>query len=500
MKKLISLAIGCVFIFASLVSAKPMKNDRIVELHIPKDATVSFRIMLNAGSQFDPAGKEGLAYLTSRLISEGSTTTDSYEQILAKLFPLAAGFEVSAGKEIASFTGRVHKDNLKEYVELFTRQILAPAFKDEELQRVKQDALNYLQNELKYASDEELGKAVLYGSVFAKTAYAHNDIGTISGLNSITIEDVKAFYKKYYNRNNFILGIGGGYDKKLVDKIWNELQKLPEGKVADAPKIEPAPINGQQLVLVEKNANATAVSIGYPIDLHRGNKEWYALAIANSWLGEHRNSSSHLYQVIREARGMNYGDYSYIEHYPFGGVFHLPPVNVPRKHHIFEIWLRPMPNEDAQFALRAALRELHSLIDKGMTPQQFDLTRKFLKNYVLQYAPTTSKRLGYALDDKFYGMNTSHLQLYRKMMDEVTLDDVNKAIKKYFQDKNMVITLITKNAKDLAERIINNAESPKKYSTPKPASVLEEDKDIAKYPLQVKKENVTIIPVEDLFK
>ncbi len=48
----------------------------------------------------------------------------------------------------------------------------------------------------------------------------------------------------------------------------------------------------------------------------RGDEDFYPLAVANSWLGEHRNSSSHLYQVIREERGLNYGDYSYIEYFP----------------------------------------------------------------------------------------------------------------------------------------------------------------------------------------
>src|SRR3546814_9933605 len=37
------------------------------------------------------------------------------------------------------------------------------------------------------------------------------------------------------------------------------------------------------------------------------------LWLAKTWLGEHRSSSSHLYQRIREERGMNYGDYAYVE-------------------------------------------------------------------------------------------------------------------------------------------------------------------------------------------
>jgi len=56
-------------------------------------------------------------------------------------------------------------------------------------------------------------------------------------------------------------------------------------------------------VLVEKPGESTAISFGYPMDLHRGSRDFYALWLANSWLGEHRNSVSHLYQVIREVAG-----------------------------------------------------------------------------------------------------------------------------------------------------------------------------------------------------
>ncbi|MBI5727787.1 MAG: insulinase family protein, partial [Ignavibacteriales bacterium] len=227
---------------------------------------------------------------------------------------------------------------------------------------------------------------------------------------------------------------------------------------------------------------------------------WYALAIANSWLGEHRNSSSHLYQVIRERRGLNYGDYSYIEHYPNGGRVQLPMVNVPRRHHMFEIWIRPVPNETAHFALRAALREYQALVAKGMSKDEFELTRKFLKNYVLQYAPTSSKRLGYALDDKFYGIKNGHIAMYREMMDKVTLEDVNNAIKKYLQDKNMAIAMICDNAAGLKKNLASNAVSPIKYTSPKADEIIKEDELISTFKLPIEEENIQIIKVDEMFK
>jgi zinc protease len=133
--------------------------------------------------------------------------------------------------------------------------------------------------------------------------------------------------------------------------------------------------------------------------VHRGERDFYALWIANSWLGEHRNQSSHLFDVIREKRGLNYGDYSYIEAFPEGGQREMPPVNVPRRTQLFEVWIRTLPNAQASFALRAALRELQLLVDEGLTAEEFELTRTFLKKYSLHFAEATEKKLGYATTD-----------------------------------------------------------------------------------------------------
>jgi len=251
--------------------------------------------------------------------------------------------------------------------------------------------------------------------------------------------------------------------------------------------------------MVEKDAPATAISIGFPSAVARGSKDWYALAIANSWLGEHRSSSSHLYQVIRDARGLNYGDYSYIENFPGGGYSFLPPVNVARRDQIFEIWIRPVPNDARHFALRAALREFKHLVDNGMTEDQFTLKRNFLQKYSLSFAPTTMTRLGYAIDDKFYGIKGSHLENFQKVLPTITLKDVNAAIKKYWQYKNMDIAVITKDAAAFKDALASDAASPITYKTSKPQSVLDEDKVIEKFPVKVDPKKVEIVPVNDLF-
>jgi zinc protease len=253
------------------------------------------------------------------------------------------------------------------------------------------------------------------------------------------------------------------------------------------------------VLIVEKDASATPISMGFPMAALRGSKDWYALALANSWLGQHRNQSSHLYHVIREERGLNYGDYSYIENFPNGPQLLIPPVNVCRRQQIFEIWIRPVPNTARQFALRAALRELKNVVDDGMTQEDFDITRKFLRKFVLQYAPTTMDRLGYAMDDRFYGIQGSHLEMFPRAIDQLTLAEVNAAIKKYWQYENMQIVFVTKDAESLKAALVADAPSPITYATPKPERILEEDREISTFPLKIQAEAVKIVPVGDLF-
>jgi len=500
MKSAASLAALLLFFSVLQAGGQPVDPHTFVLLPVKNDPTISFRIWFKTGSRDDPAGKEGLAYVTGQMLADASTRRNTYAQIIDRLYPLAAGYDASVSAEMTVFSGRVHRDNLEAFYPLFTDAMLLPAFTQEDLDRIKSQTLNYLENTLRYSSDEELGKAVLYNDVFAGSGYGHPVAGTVTGVRSITLQDVTAFYLLHYTRENVVPGIGGGYDEQLVQRLAADLGKLPAGSPPASPPLSIAPCNGLCVTIVDKDAPATAISMGFPIGVLRGAREWYALAIANSWLGEHRNSSSHLYQVIREARGLNYGDYSYIEHFAEGGRRTRPPQNVARRIQLFEIWIRPVPLENGLFALRAALREFRMLVDNGLTEEQFQQTRSFLRKYVLHYAPTTMERLGYALDDRFYGIQGSHLERFRTMMDEISRDEVNAAIRKYWQSGRMQIAVVTKDGAKFRDALLAGTPSPISYATSKPQSVLDADKEIAIFPIPVKEENIRILPVTEVLE
>jgi zinc protease len=477
-----------------------------VLLRVPADPTVSFSVQFRVGSQDDPPGKEGLAYLTGQMLAAAATEANSYEAILEKLYPLASDYSIRVDREATTLTGRTHRDNLDAYLPLFMDAYLRPAFKAQDFERIKNDAINYLENTLRYSSDEDLGKAELERFVFEGTPYAHPPQGTVEGLRAVTLDDVRGFYRSRYTRANAVAGLGGGFDDALVGRVQKSLGELPAGPARAAPKIDAPRIGGRAVLLIDKPGADASISFGFPIDVLRGERDFYALWVANSWLGEHRNQASHLFNVIREIRGLNYGDYSYIEAFPEGGERSMPPVNVPRHHQIFSVWIRTLPNEHALFALRAAMRELEQLVDGGMSPQEFELQRAFLKKYILHFAESTEDRLGYAVDDRFYGLtgeghvdDDGHLARFQRMLDELTVQDVNAALKKHLQYRNIKVAIVTGAADPLRDALATDTPSPIEYPNPKPQEVLDEDEQISKYPLGVKRENIRIEPVASAF-
>jgi zinc protease len=467
---------------------------------VPQDPNVAFHLWFKVGSQNDPPGKEGLAALTAAMLTEAGTLQHSYDQVLEQLFPMAGSYQSSVDKEMTIVRGQVHRDHAGEFYALFASAVLQPGFRQEDFDRLRDQAILTLENTLRFSSDEELGKAALFESVYKDTPYAHLTLGTVAGLRALTLEDARRFYKEHYGRENVVLGLGGAYSPALLSRLRADLQRLPTSSADAVPAPEVAPINGRQVLLVEKDGPSTAISFGHPIDVHRGSREFYALWLANSWLGEHRNSASHLYQVIRETRGMNYGDYSYIEVFPNGGRRNFPPTGVGRRQQLFEVWIRPVPRSQAIFALRAALREVDHLIQHGLTPEQFETTRNFLLKYYLHYAETTADRLGYAVDDQFYGIDEGHLQRFREVLPTLTLEEVNAAVRKHLQLENLLIAMVTAQAEDLRSNLISSEPSPMDYGdVEKPAEILQEDQEIERWPLAILPEHVRVIPVEEMF-
>jgi len=474
---------------------------RFTEIRNAASPLITFRIIVRSGSVNDPRGKEGLNALTAFLIAQGGTKDLTYNQVVDKLYPWAASIDAQADQEITTFIGQIHRNHLNDFYKLFSDLLLHPRFDPADFQRVKDDGINYLKNTLRSTDDEALGKQALNASIFEGHPYGKTEMGTVQGLTSITLDDIKDFYKTTYTQANIWIGIAGGYPESFVVHIRKDFSALPVGALNPFILPPPAPIKDMEVLVVEKPTRAYAVSMGYPIDVTRKDKDFYALLVANSYFGEHRSFNGVLMNRLRGDRGLNYGDYSYAEKFVGGLGSPFPDLNTPLRQQFFSIWLRPVQPENTQFAIRNALFELKNLCDRGISREDFETTRKFVVNYSKLWASTLSRRLGYQMDSEFYGTDY-YIDRIERELKTLTVDDVNAAIKKYLHPSDIKIAVVVDEGKgqEFFNALVNNTPSPIKYSSPVSQNILDQDKLIEVFPLTVNKEKSKVVSAKDLFE
>jgi zinc protease len=461
---------------------------------------IDVNFLFNTGAAADPQGKKGVAALTAAMLAQGGSVAKSYKEIKQSLYPLAGSFGYQIDKEMLSFQGRIHKDNAAKWYALVSEQLLNPGFRDDDFKRLKKEMIEGIKSSLKASNDEELGKEVLYSALYKGHPYESYNYGDLSDLEALTLDDVKAFYNSELTQSKLTVGLIGAVPAKLKAKMMSDFATLPKGdqsrlSIPDAPALK-----GHHATIIEKKAKSTAVSFGFPIDTIRSSEDWTALWLVRSYFGEHRSSNSYLYERIRQTRGMNYGDYAYIEYFPRGMFQTKPDANLGRSEQIFQVWLRPLrSNNDAHFATRTALFELDKLIKNGMTEADFDATRNFLVNFVPQMVASQNRQLGYALDSEFYNID-SFVSYVTNKLKTLTVADVNRVIKENLQTDNVHYVFITGDGADMQKRLASQQTSPMVYNTDKPAELVAEDKVIADYKLAIPAKNIEVMKVDKVFQ
>ncbi len=514
-KMKISIFAGLLVFAVSAVFAQ-----EVVELKMANSNKIVVKLMFRNGSICDPAGKEGLTVATASLISQGAAGELSYSEIQDKLYPWAASYGAGVDKEVSIFTFQVPADFAEDFYPVLRDVMLKPAFSENDFKRIMTNQLNYVEQGIRASSDEEYSKKALEDLLFRGTNYQHMKEGKTASVKAITLEDIKQHYAAFFTRNNVMIGVVGNYSGRFLKRLKKDIAQLSATKPVLPQPGKARTAEGVEVEIIAKEgAFGSAIFTGAPLSITRADDEFAALMIANSWMGEHRKSYSRLYQKIRQARSMNYGDYSYIEWYDRGGSFQLPPAGVPRSSNYFSIWIRPVQIAaqlkkqyaeladitlgHAHFALRMAIREFDLLIKNGLSQEDFEATRTFLRSYTKLYAQNPAAQLGWLMDSRFYNRK-NYLKELDGLLEKVTLDEVNKALRKHWQTENMFVTIVTdtSEAEALAKSLRENISSPMSYSnlvkSGLPADILAEDKEVADYKLNIK--SVKIIKSADAFQ
>src|SRR5450432_3946942 len=433
------------------------------------------------------------------MLGRGGSKNRNYAELLDALYPLAAEIKLYSDKESVVFEGTVHRDNLARFADLLADQVLTPRFADDDFSRNKEDAIDYLTKTLRGNADEELGKQAMATVLYQGHPYGYPTQGTVAGLGAITLDDVRKFHATHYARDRLTVGVAGGIPDGFAEAFAKRFAALP-AKAPPLPKL-PAPpaYKENQLLVVQKDARANAISIGHSLDLTRKDADFYPLTVARSYLGEHRTFNGVLMTHLRGNRGLNYGDYAYIENFIQDGWSTFPLPNIPRRQQHFEIWLRPVPPQNSLFALRAALYETDKLIRDGIPEAGFAATKTFLANYANLWAQDVSRRLGYAIDAAVTGKDV--IKELQARLPKMTKADVDKVIKKHLSLKGLSIAIVSDKAQAVADQLVSGAPTPIAYDTKgTPPAIEAQDKLIEAFAVPVSKANVRVVPVDQMFE
>ncbi|MCP4803937.1 MAG: insulinase family protein [Proteobacteria bacterium] len=466
----------------------PVRGSQIVYLN------ATFR----AGSAHDPEGKEGLAFVTSQVVSGGGAGPLVPDEVQTQLFALGADIEVVVDKDLVTFRGKALREDMPAFLPIFTQMLTAPGMDESTFYR----AVDSARSELKAGileSDEALGDAVFDSVINVGHPYEHPVQGLTSGLDAITLEDVQSFHHAGYDRAGVTFGLAGAVDDILVNDFLKAMEDLPEGTLEEPVPASRTVFTERTLHIIERGTASTGVHFGHPLDVDRGHPDYPALLVATTAFGAHRESYGRLFREMRGDRGLNYGDYAYIEHYREVGLRDPEQlIGTLREQPQFTVWVRPTETQDGPFALKMAMVMTEQLVELGLEQEEFEVIRTHLMKRKKLWAKDPGRRLGYAVEAEALGV-PNILEDLDHSLQELTVEQVNAALKAHIHPEQFQVVVVSGDGAKFATTILKTYDTPMVYKTSAPNSEqAEEDKAYGTY--EFKPSTWSVLEAEKLFE
>jgi zinc protease len=418
--------------------------------------------LVRAGSALDPVGKEGLAHLTAQAMVEGGAGDRAPDAIRQDLHGYGNNIEVLVDREWVSFRLRCHADHALACAELFGDVLTSPGLDPETVQRLREES-EYAVSEGILSSAEALGDELLDNVLFAGHPYGHPVEGRSGVIPLLTEADTRSFHGQHYLRSTTWLGLAGNIPAGVDQALEERLGTLPSRLAPDFALPQPEPIEGRRLLAVRGGSPVTGFHLGHPLNVTRDHPDWAPLATAFVSFGAHRQSFGRLFRTLRSNRGLNYGDYAYIEPFVERSGAAMPDQGIDRQQPYFSMWIRPTSNENGAFALKLAIDELEILVEDGLTEAEFEDVRSHLRGYLPLLAQDPGRRLLYALDEAATG-RPNPLDLLPARLDTMTLGEINAAIAAHIHPETIHIVAVSGDADQLAATLVEETETPIVYA------------------------------------
>ncbi|MFQ5540499.1 MAG: M16 family metallopeptidase, partial [Candidatus Binatia bacterium] len=383
---------------------------------------VTFHLLIKAGSRYDPQGGEGLASLTSRLLSYGTSKRSALE-ISESLDFIGATMRTRCRTELASVNLNILKKDLDAGLELLAEILTNSVFPQEEINRQKQSVIASIK--AKKENPRSIAHEKFRSALFPQSPYGSPVEGTENSVKEIDQNSLVKFYQRYYTPDRSILAVVGDISQEeIVEKLNNAFKSWVKRSFSQEA---PPPVSSGPADTIHINKDLTQANIilgheGVP----RRHPDYYAIRVMNYILGG-GGLSSHLADAIRNKRGLAYSVYSSFSSRKHVGTFR---VSMQTK------------NKSAQEAIRIVKEEIRRIREQGATEKEL----KEAKDYLIGSFPLrldTNRRVArFLARTEFYDLGLDYPDRFPELIRQVSREDIVRVARTYLHPEKLIIVIV----------------------------------------------------------
>lgn len=268
------------------------------------DLEVSFK---GAGSVANPDGKSQVAEFTAALLTDGTQELDE-EAFNAEADNIGAQISSDSNAESASagFRSLSKADIRDKAANLLNHSLTRPRFDEAVFRRRQIQSITGLQQQETtpdYTATRELTKLI-----YPNHPYGSGANITVDSLKQVSLDDIRAFHRTHYGKDNAIVAIVGDLNRKQAEQLVERVLKDLPTKATATHAIPPVPKQTAQRRDIPFAGTQAQVLLGTSL-IKRHDPDYYALVAGNYILGG-GGFDSRLMKVLRDQHGYTYGVYS----------------------------------------------------------------------------------------------------------------------------------------------------------------------------------------------
>lgn len=262
------------------------------------------QVVVRTGAEVDPDGLAGTASITGSLLTKG-TETMSAPEIARAIESLGGSIDSGVGWDASAASVAVMSDKAEEALKILADVVRHPAFKQEEIDRLKSQRLDGLRVALQQPGS--LARFVTERVVYGAGTYGHAAGGTLETLQAIDRNQIVQLYQKYYVPQNAAFILAGDVTLEqgtvFAEKFFGDWKAGPASPNDQRPS-GASDWKPENVVVDMPEAGQAAVTVAKPA-IQRTAPDYYAALVANAALGN--GFVSRLNREIRIKRGLSYG-------------------------------------------------------------------------------------------------------------------------------------------------------------------------------------------------